>query len=291
MLLDYILVPSLLALIAAVGMHDAVPIIPVQSWIGLFMALTLGINLLGIRMNARVTACFLVGELLVLVTYLAVGGWALAHGRGRGLRVDALRDALYNPGTVSIGLVLGAVSFAMLSFLGFDGISMLAEENRGGAQQIGTAMRAALLLTGALFIAQTWMATLFVPAPTRLIADGDPAGTAFYDTARVAGGPWLATLTAVATAPSWGIANSLVAPVGNVCDANYTMLAAIPKVYLRDPAVYGGTHQRLRATAYRDRRRELSPRGGVASGPMLPLRHVTLPVARTGRFAGRAGDA
>ena len=50
-----------------------------------------------------------------------------------------------------------------------------------------------------------------MPAPERLITEGDPGGTAFYDAAAVAGGPWLATLTAVATAIAWGFANSLVA--------------------------------------------------------------------------------
>src|SRR4029450_4121623 len=44
-----------------------------------------------------------------------------------------------------------------------------------------------------------------------LLADGDPGGTAFYDAARVAGGGWLAGLTALATALAWGSATSLVA--------------------------------------------------------------------------------
>jgi amino acid transporter len=72
-------------------------------------------------------------------------------------------------------------------------------------------MIAALALAGTLFVVQTWVAALLVPDPDTLIADGDPGGTAFYDAAAVAGGPWLATLTAVATAIAWGFANSLVA--------------------------------------------------------------------------------
>ena len=55
----------------------------------------------------------------------------------------------------------------MLSFLGFDGISMLAEENREEARQIGRAMAGALLLAGALFIVQTWVASMLVPDPER----------------------------------------------------------------------------------------------------------------------------
>ena len=99
----------------------------------------------------------------------------------------------------------------MLSFLGFDGISTLAEENRDAARSLGKSMIAALVLAGTLFIVQTWVAALLVPDPDTLIAEGDAAGTAFYDAAEVAGGAWLATLTAVATAIAWGFANSLVA--------------------------------------------------------------------------------
>jgi amino acid transporter len=55
------------------------------------------------------------------------------------------------------------------------------------------------------------VASLLVPDPDRLIAEGDPGGTAFYDAAAVAGGQWLSKLTALATAIAWGFANSLVA--------------------------------------------------------------------------------
>jgi amino acid transporter len=72
-------------------------------------------------------------------------------------------------------------------------------------------MIGALVVAGTLFIVQTWIAALLVPDPDTLIAEGDAAGTAFYDAADVAGGAWLATLTAVATAIAWGFANSLVA--------------------------------------------------------------------------------
>jgi amino acid transporter len=209
MLLDYILVPCLLALIAAVGIHDSLPAIPVWAWITGFVALTTVVNLLGIRITSVVSQWFLIGEIIVLIVFLLVGVWALICGRGQGFSLDPLLDA----GTFSWSLVFGAVSLAMLSFLGFDGISMLAEDNRGGPKQIGTAMTVALLLTGALFIAQSWVAALLVPHPDQLITQGDPSGTAFYDAAGVAGGAWLAKLTAVATALAWGIANSLVAQV------------------------------------------------------------------------------
>jgi amino acid transporter len=149
----------------------------------------------------------LIGELIVLAIFLVIGVVALASGEGRGFDFSPI----YNSDTFSLKLVFGAVSIAVLSFLGFDGISTLAEENKESARNIGKSMIAALALAGVLFIVQTWVAALLVPDPQKLISEGDAAGTAFYDAAGVAGGAWLATLTAVATAIAWGFANSLVA--------------------------------------------------------------------------------
>jgi amino acid transporter len=206
-LLDYILVPSLLYLVAGAAMHSFVTAIPIWLWIVAFVLLNTVINYLGIEMTARANRFMLVAELIVLAIFLVIGVVALAQGKGNG----HTWDAFFNSSTFSWSLILGAVSIAVLSFLGFDGISMLAEENRESARQIGRSMVFALLVAGVLFIAQTWVASLFVADPAGLIANGDPGGTAFYDAAEVAGGHWLNVLTALATAIAWGFANSLVA--------------------------------------------------------------------------------
>ncbi|MBO0876256.1 MAG: APC family permease, partial [Pseudonocardia sp.] len=206
--LDYVLVPALLYLVAGVAMNTTVPAVPVWAWLVMFVLLNTVVNYLGIEMTARVNKIMLGAELVVLLIFLVVGVVALASGRGG---PGSVLSPLYNAGTFSWPVVFGAVSVAVLSFLGFDGISMLAEENRESARSIGRAMVAALLLAGVLFVAQTWVASLLVTDPAKLLTEGDPAGTAFYDSARVAGGGWLAGLTAVSTAIAWGFANSLVA--------------------------------------------------------------------------------
>ena len=206
-LLDYVLVPGLMYLIAAIAMNSLVPSIPVWIWLIGFVVLNTVVNYMGIEMTARVNKIMLGGELIVLAIFIVIGIVALAQGKGRGFDISPL----YNADTFSLSLVLGAVSIAVLSFLGFDGISMLAEENKESAKAIGRSMIAALLLAGALFIVQTWVASLLVPDPDALISKGDPGGTAFYDAAAVAGGAWLSKLTALATAIAWGFANALVA--------------------------------------------------------------------------------
>jgi amino acid transporter len=206
-LLDYVLVPGLLYLVASVAMHSLVPGVPVWLWLVAFVVLNTVVNYLGIQMTARVNKIMLIAELIVLAIFLVIGIGALASGKGAGFSFSPL----FNADTFSWSVVFGAVSIAVLSFLGFDGISMLAEESREEARQIGRAMVAALLLAGVLFIVQTWVAALLVPDAPGLLAGGDPEGTAFYDAARAAGGGWLANLTALATAIAWGFANSLVA--------------------------------------------------------------------------------
>jgi amino acid transporter len=206
-ILDYLLVPALLYLVASVAMNSLVPGIPVWLWLVGFVLLNTAVNYFGIEMTARVNRIMLVGELVVLAIFLVVGVAALTAGRGSGFSLSPL----YDHATFSWGVVFGAVSVAVLSFLGFDGISTLAEENRDSVRSIGRSMVAALLLAGVLFIVQTWVAALLVPDPAGLLANGDPNGTAFYDAARLAGGGWLAGLTALTTAIAWGFANSLVA--------------------------------------------------------------------------------
>ncbi|SNR68596.1 APC family permease [Blastococcus mobilis] len=206
-LLDYVLVPGLLYLIASIAMNSIVTSVPVWIWLVAFVVLNTVVNYMGIEFTARINKLMLIGELIVLAIFLVIGVIALAGGEGRGFDFSPI----YNSDTFSLELVFGAVSIAVLSFLGFDGISTLAEENRDAARSLGKSMIAALVLAGTLFIVQTWVAALLVPDPDTLIAEGDAAGTAFYDAAGVAGGAWLATLTAVATAIAWGFANSLVA--------------------------------------------------------------------------------
>jgi amino acid transporter len=206
-LLDYVLVPALLYVVGAFALHSLVSEVPVWLWVVIFVAVNTVVNMLGIQFTARFNIGMLVAELIVLAIFCVIGIAAIIGGDGQGFSFDPL----YNPDTFSVGLIFSAVSIAVLSFLGFDGIATLAEENREGASRIGRAMIVGLCVAGVLFMLQTWIAALLVGDPQALMTEGDPEGTAFYDAAEVAGGHWLNVLTAVATAIAWGIANALVA--------------------------------------------------------------------------------
>jgi amino acid transporter len=116
---------------------------------------------------------------------------------------------IFNGENFSMTIVLSAVSVCVLSFLGFDGISTLAEESKGGPDSVGKASIWALLVVGVFFIIQTYLAACVMPwEGIETFADID---SAFYEVANTAGGAGVMWLCALATGLAWGIADCLVA--------------------------------------------------------------------------------
>jgi amino acid transporter len=97
-ILDYVLVPALLYLVAGVAMNSLLPAIPVWLWLVAFVLLNTAVNYLGIEMTARVNKVMLVGELLVLLVFLVVGVVALAQGKGTGSVGRRCTTARRSPG-------------------------------------------------------------------------------------------------------------------------------------------------------------------------------------------------
>lgn len=204
MLLDYLLVPTLMYVVSAAALSSIIPGVPAWIWIIVFVIINTTINYFGIEMTARTNKIFIVFESAVLLLFLVIGITAIANGTNG---ASFSLDPLFNPDNFSFSLVLGATSIAVLSFLGFDAISTLSEESKGGPKTIGRGMVFSLLIVGVLFIVQTWVAALIVPD----FQGFEDLDSAFYETAAVAGGPWLGVTTAIATVLAWGIADALVA--------------------------------------------------------------------------------
>lgn len=204
-LLDYILIPSLLYLVSAAALSALVPAVPMWVWLVLFILINTLINVRGIELTAKANQIILIAEFIVLAIFIVVGLLALSKGVGSGgLTIKPLFDSE----TFNMSLVMGAVSIAVLSFLGFDAISTLSEEVKGGNKVVGRATVSGLLIVGGLFILQTWIASDLGRGMTF-----DNLDIVFYEIAGAAGGEWLKTLTILATVVSWGIADALVAQV------------------------------------------------------------------------------
>lgn len=199
MLLDYLLIPPLLYVYAAMALNHLYPDIPKVGFILAFLVSATFVNLRGITFTARMNIIFLLAQLMVLAIFLFYAWNALQGGAGNGQLTLA---PLYSPERFDFALLMQAVSIAVLSFLGFDAISTLAEEIKNDpGRSVGKAALITLLVMGVIFVVQTWIATDLAAGMGFKSAD-----TAFYEIAELAAGSWLATLTAVATALAWGVA-------------------------------------------------------------------------------------
>ena len=186
MLLDYVLVPAMVYVFMAIAIQAVLPEVPRSICIIVFVGLTTAINLLGIEMTARVNRLVIVLQVAFLVLFLILAFAALANGvAGAHWSVAPL----FKASAVSPSLIFGALPVVVVTYLGFDGISTLAEEARGGASAVARATLLSLCLVGILFVLETYLLSLFVLNQTSFAA-GEPTDAAIYTIAEIIGGSW-----------------------------------------------------------------------------------------------------
>ena len=206
-LLDYLLVPTLLYVFAAESMVGLFPDTPRWLWAIVFVVVNTIINLLGIGSLKLANRVFLAIELVFVVIFIVIAVRAI---NGQSLpNVGWSTLPIWNPDTVTAPLLATALSIAVLSFLGFDGISTLAEESTGHKNPAGRAMIIALFVVAALFVSQTWLASLL--AGGREAFGDDEVGNAFFTLVQAASNTgWMNAFFAV-NVMAVGFANAMAA--------------------------------------------------------------------------------
>jgi amino acid transporter len=206
-LLDYLLVPTLLYVFAAESMIGLFPDSPRWLWAVSFVLINTVINLLGIGSLKIANRIFLAIELLFVGIFIVIAIRAI-HGQSLP-DVGWSMKPLWDAELVSGPLLASALSIAVLSFLGFDGISTLAEESTGSKNPAGRAMVMALFVVAALFVTQTWLASLL--AGGRQAFGDKEVGNAFFTLVQAASSTgWMNAFFAV-NVLAVGVANAMAA--------------------------------------------------------------------------------
>ncbi|MEV5724687.1 APC family permease [Streptomyces pharetrae] len=199
-MLDYLLIPAVAYLFSGIAMEALVPEVSRWVWTTLAVVVTTLLNLWGVRAAARVGFAVLAMEIVVLLVFVVCAIVVLTRdGAERGWLSPLSGDG--TQGAFALSAVVGAVSIAVLSYLGFDAIATFAEEVTGGSAKVAHAVLLCLALAGVLFVAQTYLVALLTPVPSAELA-ADPArqGSAFYDAVNTSVGSWLHDLVAVSKA-------------------------------------------------------------------------------------------
>ncbi|WP_299532872.1 APC family permease [uncultured Streptomyces sp.] len=196
-MLDYLLIPAVAYLFSGIAMNALVPEVSRWVWTTIAVVVTTLLNLRGVRAAARVGFAVLAMEIAVLLVFVVSAVVVLVRdGAQRGWLSPLTGDSGF-----SATAVVGAVSVAVLSYLGFDAIASFAEEVTGGSAKVARAVLFCLVMAGALFVVQSYLAALLEPvSSTELAADPQAQGSAFYDAVDASVGSWLHDLVAVSKA-------------------------------------------------------------------------------------------
>lgn len=199
-MLDYLLIPAVAYLFSGIAMEALVPSVSRWVWTAIAVLVTTALNLWGVRAAARVGFLVLAMEIVVLLVFMVSAIVVLAQdGAERDWLSPLSGDG--TQGAFALGAVVGAVSVAVLSYLGFDAIASFAEEVTGGSAKVARAVLFCLALAGVLFVAQTYLVALLEPVSSaQLAAEPAKQGSAFYDAVDSAVGDWLHDLVAVSKA-------------------------------------------------------------------------------------------
>jgi len=238
MILDYILIPLLSVIFLGLTANKLVPQIPYTVWVILAAVTITTINLRGIKVTARANTLLNAIMIGSLVWFVTMALRALLAGMGEGTLLSY--RPFYNPAEFSFGAIMGATSLAALSFLGFDGISTLAEDAKDPQRDIWRATLLVCFIAGALFILQSYLGQMVWPD----FRTFSPVETAFMDVGRRIGGELL----------FYGI--SFVLLVGGIASAITGQASASRLLYgmgrdrLLPHRIFGYIHPRLGTPVY-----------------------------------------
>jgi putrescine importer len=185
MFLEYLFQPIQNALYAALAIQRMMPRIPFAILAALTVGLITVMTVQGIRFTARTNEVLLGFMLLVTTVFLVEAfRYVVLHHRFVGLMS---MQPIYNPATFNVRALAAGTSLAALVFIGFDGVSILAEEVKNPRRNVLLASVLVVLFTGLFSGLQVYLAQRVWPDYTTL----QNPETAFMDVARMASGPVL----------------------------------------------------------------------------------------------------
>lgn len=185
MFLEYLFQPIQNALYAALAIQRMTPRLPFAILALLTVGLITFLTVQGIRFTAR-TDEVLLGFMMLVTTVFLVEAfrYIVLHHRYAGLMS---LEPIYNPATFNLRGLAAGTSLAALVFIGFDGVSILAEEVKNPKRNVLLASVLVVVFTGLFSGLQVYMAQRVWPDYTTL----QNPETAFMDVARTASGPYL----------------------------------------------------------------------------------------------------
>ena len=158
MVMDYVLNPLVCTVICSELARNVLPRVPYAAFAVAFAALFTALNLRAIHTSAKINEALAAGMTIVVVIFFAFVArslWGL-HEYGAGF----FTQPFYDPRTFHFDGVFRGTSLAVLTYIGFDGISAFSEEAENPRRNILLATVLVCVITGALSGLEVYAAQL-----------------------------------------------------------------------------------------------------------------------------------
>lgn len=155
-MLDYLLLPMINALLAAIYLGAAFPSVPSWIWIFLTILTTTLLNIVGVKLAVLLNYLLVIIQILVTTIFVILTIRTIIYGG------DTFTFNPFYTEEISFSAVFAGSAILALSFLGFDAVSNLAEEAVEPKKTIPRAIYIIILCAGAFFLTVTYfMQSLF----------------------------------------------------------------------------------------------------------------------------------
>jgi putrescine importer len=191
MILDYLLIPVINTAYVALTIQRLTSAIPYPVLAALAAGGMTLLNLRGIRSTVRANLALLAAMSVVIGAFLVAAVHFLLHSSGWPGLLSV--TPFYHPDSFHLSSIATATSLAALTYIGFDGVSTLAEEVDRPEKNISRATVLVCLITGLLSTLEVYLAQRVWPDYRTFL---NPE-TAFLDVTGRAGGALLFSAMAI----------------------------------------------------------------------------------------------
>lgn len=159
-IIDYILSPMISALILGISLKAYFPSIPMYVWIISFIMIVTTVNILGIKLAAKLNSYMLLFQLLLFILFFILTIKGLLAGKGAGILFSTTP---FFDSEINVAALLSVIPILCFSFLGFDAVTTLSEETKDPTRTLPKAIYLIMIIGGFLFIAGSYFAQLIFP--------------------------------------------------------------------------------------------------------------------------------
>lgn len=161
LVMDYVLNPLICTIWCSRALLNFLPGVPYVAVAIFFAVLFTVLNCNGVETSARINAVLAAALGIVIVLVLIAGARWLLHLPHPGLHF--FLDPFYDRSTFNSAGLLRGTSIAVLTYIGFDGISTLTDEARDPARSVPRAIVFTCFITGVLASIEVYIAQLVWP--------------------------------------------------------------------------------------------------------------------------------